>query len=396
MPFHSVGSLLSTLLALVPPPQQPGAGAPTPAQAPGGDAVRRAFLEAEAGRSAISAAAETVLNGSPEVRTKFLTAIRAIGAVAPKPEPKAPAKADGAPAEAPKPVQFADATKELMATAAGGDADAAKTALATLAADKGEGQAALVRLDERGRAIFARCLVLTIRRKMETNAVYAGQYDELRDFQPEAGELLLRWAAAAPKDVARADEFSLAALRAVRDVVPPEQATDAFKAALREIAAKAQHVRNRPLFVGAACALQQYGDTALFDQMKALVDKQLESDKEEERIGAFSTLADLCYQARQYETAAGHYKTAVELLQKMTPAPEGLATTVYNAACSLSLALKVDESLQYLEKALEIGAKTRSVSKAMIDVDHDLNNLRADPRFAALMEKYFGKAPAAK
>lgn len=394
-----VARLLPLLLAPLVAAQQPGGEGAPPARAQQPDALVKAFVEADGGRGAIAAAAAHVLaNGQPS-RTKLASAVRAIAAVAPKAEPPksepAPAPggaAEGAPA---KPADLPEATKKLMTSVVSGDADAAKAALEQLAADKESGAAALQRLDERGRAILHRCLVLTVRRKMDTNAVFAGQYDELRDFQPEAGELLLGWAHTPPKDVAKADEFRVACVRAVRDVLPADQATDETKKKLREIVGKAQHANNQPMFLAAVCALHQYGDASLFDQIKGTVEKQVGSEKPEERVGAVSMLAELHYQARDYEAAANYYKDAIGVLEGQTPAPQGLPTTIYNAACCLALAKKIDESFQYLEKALQTGEKSRALAKSMIDADHDMNNLRGDPRFAQLMEKHFSKPAGA-
>lgn len=384
--------------------QQPGTTTGVPAPAQQGTAVVRAFVGSDGSRSTIAAAAAQILAEGAEGRAKFTATVRAIAAVAPKPQPKPEAKTEGAPAPAPAPaapapaaaVEFADPIKQQMTAVVSGDPEAAKVALARLAEDKEGGPAALARLDERGKAILARCLGLTLRRKMETSAVFAGQYDELRDFQPEAVQLLLAWAQVPPKDVARADEFRTACLRAVRDVLPGDQADDTMRQTLRDIAGKAQHTGNQALFLTAICALHQYGDPSLFDQVKGSVEKQAASDQEEARVGAANMLAELHYQLRKYEEAAAHYKVAVAMLEKAAVPPQGLPTTVYNTACSLSLAKQTDDAFVYLEKALQLGVKSRSVSKAMIDADHDMNNLRADPRFAQMMEQYFGKANAGK
>lgn len=408
----AIRSLTALLLGLPLSAQQ--AGAPPAAAAPAskGDALRRAMVETEAGRTVISTAAEEVLNGGTAARVRFTALVRSITAAAPKPEPKpeakaepktdAPAPKDGAPAPAePAKVELPEATKALMNEVVTGNDEASKAALTKLAADAETGKLALARLEERGRIVFQRCLFLTVRRKIDTNAVFAGQYDELKDFQPEAGELLLAWAALPPKEVQRdaqrAEPFRTASLRAVRDIVPADQATDATRAALRQVLGKAQHAQNQQLLIAAACALHQYGDASAFDKIKGEVEKAAATAKDDQLIGVTNTLAELHYQLRDYETAATHFKTVVAMLEKSPNASgEGMGTMIYNAACSLALAKKTDEALQFLDKALQVGAKSgNALKKTMIDADHDMNNLRADPRFAELMERHFGKGAGA-
>ena len=382
-------TLNATLLA-----QQPDPAPSTPA-ATKIDPLQRAFIAADGSRSVISAAADQLLKDSAANRAKFVATVSAIAAAAPKPaaaEPAPAAKDAAASPAAAKPVEFGDATKQLMATVVTGSAEEATAALAKLAEDQQVGSAALLRLDERGKAILAGCVVSFIRKKMATNALYAGQYDELKDFEPAVGELLRRWAKTAPKDAPSPAQFRTACLRALRDVVPAEQATDAIRSELRGLIGTAQKANDEPLFLAAACALHQYGDASVFDKLKAEVEKQAAGEDMEKKAAATNTLADLHYQLRKYEDAANYYKTLIDLMEKSGQQPQGITTMIYNTACSLSLAKKTDDAFQYLEKALQTGATGRALSKVMIDEDHDMDNLRTDPRFAKLMEQFFGKA----
>lgn len=397
-----------------PPPASsaPATSAPA-AQAPAkGDELRKAFVDADGGRrTSIAAAADKVLAADKAGRTQFMTTLRAIGAAAPAPAATPAATPNGAtpapattqpgttpaPSPAPaKPVEFADDVKKTMAEAIGADAKAQSTALAKLAADKDAGPSALTQLDERGKLILARCVSTFIRKRLETNAIFAGQYTELRDFHPESSDLLLKWAKEAPREIANPEQFRTACLRALRDTLTSEQATDRVRAELREILGKAQG-KNRDQMFGAACALMQYGDSAAFDALKGAMKKQSESGSAEEKQMALGNLAELHYQARKYEEAAGYYTTAIAVLEMATPPPPGLPTIVYNAACCLALAGKTAESLQLLEKALEIGAKSEQpLTKALIDSDHDIESLRKEPKFVELYEKYFGKGGRSK
>lgn len=393
---HLPASLLLLTLGLA-----AQAGTPPAAPAPKGDELRRAFVDADGGkRIALAAAAEKVLASDKAGRQQFLQTLRAIAAVAPPAAPAttpattpatnpAPGSAATPAAKAP---EFDEATRQLMAAAIGTDAEAQKASLAKLAGDAAA-KPALQQLDERGKAILARCVTTFVRKRTETNAIYAGQYTELRDFQPEAGALLLRWGKDAPRDGGQPEQFRTACIRALRDVLTPEEANDAVRAALKEIAGKAQAARNQDWFTTTVCALAQFGDASLFDQIKAGVQKQAESTNEQEKMQATNMLAELHYQARKYDDAATHYKAFVAMVEKQPDATQGLPTLVYNTCCSLALAGKTDEAMQYLEKALDVGAKTaQPLTKVLLDTDHDIESLRKDPRFQALYEKHFGKA----
>jgi tetratricopeptide (TPR) repeat protein len=410
----SVCCLLTTVctsLLAQQPEAKPAPAAPPTAQSPAAqgskDALQVAFIDAAGnGRVAISDAANRVLALDAAGRTKFMETLRAIAAVAPKPgaaEPAKPAPTVAKPAEgtppaatppAVKPPEFADDIKQLMASVVSGTPEASKAALAKLAENKETGTAALQRLDERGKAIFERCLLSTFRKKIPTNAVYAGQYNELASFQPEAGQILLRWALDAPKDAPNAESFPSACVRALRDVVPADQATDAMRETLRKIAAKGESSGKNDLFVGAVCALHQYGDPSIFDKIKEGMSKRAASESEQDKLSATNMLAELHYQLRDYNEAANHFKSLVGLIEA-SGQTQGLPTVLYNTACVLSLGKNLDESFQYLERALQAD-KTKSLSRAMLDEDQDLKNLREDPRFGKILESFGKPASAGK
>jgi hypothetical protein len=58
--------------------------------------------------------------------------------------------------------------------------------------------------------------------------------------------------------------------------------------------------------------------------------------------------------------------------------------SAYNAACSSAKLGRVDEAFTWLERAVAEGFANR----AHVDGDHDLDSLRADPRFAAIMARF--------
>lgn len=365
------------------PKQSPGVNAPARTEA-----LRRAFVEPDGDRKfVLAAAANLVHRGESAGRAQFVATLRGIRAVAPT---GTVTDADGAAAA--KPVVFAEPIAALMTEVVAGSPEASAAALAKLAADGANGPAALARLEERGAMVLARCIAGHLQDKLATNAIYAGQFEELRDYMPEAAPLLLDWAAKPPKDAPTSSEYRSACLRALRDVLPADQGTDAIRKDLRALLAKAQAAAEESLFLTAACALHQYGDTAPFDRIKASVEKNAADEQSPQRLSALNTLAELHYQLGQFAATAGYYKSLLEASVQAGLPVERITTLTYNLACSLALAGKTDEAFEHLDKALAMAAKGRLLSRAMIDEDHDMNSLRADPRFQALVRKYFGAA----
>jgi tetratricopeptide (TPR) repeat protein len=358
---------------------------------PAGEDVRKAFVDADgARRLVVAAAADKLIAADAAGRAWFVGTLRAIAAVAPA--AAAPAPSTGTP---PKPPEYADDVRQRMNAAVGADAALQKAAIEALAADKEAGARALQQLDERGRKILERAVTTIVRRKLETNAIFAGQYRELRDFHPEGSDLLLRWAKEAPREVTNPDAFRTACLRALRDTLAPEHATDRVRADLKDIAGKAQSGRSQDLFMNAICALREYGDAAAFDEIRGGLEKQLTEASPDSELQVTEALANLLYTARLHGEAARHYKTIVQRLEARPEPTPGFATTIYNTACNLALAGQIDEAFIYLEKALAAGKKAgQPLGKALVDTDHDIDALRKDPRFQPLYEQYFGKPQA--
>lgn len=373
--------LLALGAALAGTAQQPATPPAASQQDPkASDPLRRAFVEASVDRVTIYSAANRLLKGEKEDRARFMAGLHA-----------AKAKAGTGGAEAP--AEVTEEVRAAMADAVLGAAEQAAAAQAKLAA-RPDGAALFARLHARGTEILERCLLSSVRAKVATNAIYAGQFDELAEFQPEAAQFLWGWAKEAPKG--SQPGFSAACVRALRDLLPADAGTDEMRQNLTAIVQAAQRANDQDLFLAAVCALHQFGDTGPFDRLRDTAAKQAQSESAEQKLSAINTLADLHYQLRRYDVAATHFRTLIDELEKAGQTPAGLSTVCYNAACSLALAGEKDDAFAYLEKALEAGAKSRQLSQAMLDEDHDTLSLKSDPRYAALLEKYFKAKGGAK
>jgi tetratricopeptide (TPR) repeat protein len=83
-------------------------------------------------------------------------------------------------------------------------------------------------------------------------------------------------------------------------------------------------------------------------------------------------------------TKRGLYEKGLEVDLRLSRLRPEDATVLYNVACSYSLLKQMDSALEALEKALSLGYNEFKFLMS----DPDLENLRKDPRFNPLMEKY--------
>lgn len=375
-------------------PAPPVAGAP--AAKP--DALRFALVEPDGHRRPkITDAVRLVTDGGAEGLKSFVALRRRIAKNAPAPESKPaaasqPAAGAPAPAEA-KPVDFPQPIKDLMNTATTGAEDASTAALDGLAKAGDDGTAALRRLDERSLAILSRMVSRFMTAQIGTNTLYAGQYEELKNYGPDAANLLARWTIEPPREAeGSVESFKGACVRALRDVIPADRANDALRGLLREVAQRAAKAGNEDLLYHAASALRQFGDAEIFDAVKKNATDLAKGDDAMKKFAGWKALSELYYNARDYGEACAAYKEQVAAAEAAKVPTNNMATVFYNACCTHSLAGKLDEAAAYLDKALTIGAKSGATPKAMLEADRDITALRADPRYAELVQKHFGGA----
>jgi tetratricopeptide (TPR) repeat protein len=87
---------------------------------------------------------------------------------------------------------------------------------------------------------------------------------------------------------------------------------------------------------------------------------------------AHADLAEAMFRLERYEEAVAYEKGLFERYAKPDAA--------YNVACSLARLGKVDEGLQWLERAIDAGFRDGK----LLDEDEDIAALRTDARFAGL------------
>jgi len=73
--------------------------------------------------------------------------------------------------------------------------------------------------------------------------------------------------------------------------------------------------------------------------------------------------------------------------------PKEPAIAGYNRACALACVGRVDEAFEQLDRALDrdVSAGGEDLTREWVTEDGDLEAIRDDPRFAALIKKRFGE-----
>jgi tetratricopeptide (TPR) repeat protein len=103
------------------------------------------------------------------------------------------------------------------------------------------------------------------------------------------------------------------------------------------------------------------------------------------RIGAAEVTrlyqeASSLHQLKRYREAIESFKKLIEAHPKAGPV---VLSSAYNTACCHALLGETDNALEWLEKAVKLGYSDAD----HIDKDSDLDSLRNEPRFRAIVEQ---------
>lgn len=224
--------------------------------------------------------------------------------------------------------------------------------------------------------------------RFRSNAIFAGQFASLGALGDEAVDTLTAWAKKTPKQTRLGDRFRLTCVRALRDVV--KEPSEALITTLGELAddiIEDTEIRNEAVY-----ALAQFGKRERVEKYLARLRKDAESENVVSRAQANNLLATAHYNLREYEQAVEHYDAVLKAFESGKLGFAGQGVIFYNCACSLALAGNKDRAFQRLEQALEANRKDGgSLDRNLLEKDRDITALRADERFAPLVEKYFPK-----
>jgi tetratricopeptide (TPR) repeat protein len=266
----------------------------------------------------------------------------------------------------------ADKTKsaaEALATVLGGGEGAAD-AKAKLLEDKAAAKAVFEQVAKQATGLSHQLILIAIDQGLRSGARYAGQYTVLVKLGDGVAESLVGLVENPPQGAS--DSHRGAMLAAVRDVA---KALD--EKLMKRIASIADdEFEETNVQQNAAYVLYQFGDKKRVGKRTA--ELLAETKTEGRELGAWTALADIYAQGvRDYDKAIDAYKNALKIQEN--------PTLLYNLACAQSLAGKLDDAFASLDKALEDG---QNLSDTLLATDHDINNLRKDPRFKEILGKH--------
>lgn len=243
--------------------------------------------------------------------------------------------------------------------------------------------------------LLSHCTLEFLRRQRASGVRFAGQFDVLRPMQPEVGEFLFGLLLDTPQWYPTSHRVRL--VPALRDVQPGSPG----EPLVGRVAAVAENVEiePEPLRIALACMLWQWGHKQLAqERIDALVRLSTEGDAED-RIRVLLELADLQYELRDYRNAAATHRS-VQAMAKAGRLPLK-PIDYYQAACAHALIGDVDRAFDALLECAALQASpsvdsSLKLERHLFQTDPEIESLRRDARFAAIMAKAFGAEPAGK
>lgn len=232
-----------------------------------------------------------------------------------------------------------------------------------------------------------------LRRQRDSGVRFVGQYDALRPLQPWVGQFLFGLLLDTPQWYPHSHRVRLIpALRDLQVMSPGAPLVDRVMAIVENDAIEPESLR-----VALACMLWQWGVPRFAqERIDDLVRQSTEGDAED-RIRVLRELAELYYELRDHRSAAATHRS----VQAMAKAARVLLDPLdwYQSACSHALIGDTDRAFEALQQCAVLQAApgvdvSRKLPRALFLTDPEIDSLREDPRFAAILAKAFPAEPA--
>ena len=225
----------------------------------------------------------------------------------------------------------------------------------------------------------------------DTRLFYAGQFDALRRLQPEVGRFLVSLIVDTPDWYP--DDLRPTLVSALRDVYPAPpspRVLDELAAIARNRELESEALRRELSF-----ALAQWGRRELVEGRIEELIRNAGKRQSADELSFVRDLAYLYYQCRDFGEASRFWEDYLEGLRANED--EASVSDLYNAACAMSLAGRVEGALQAVETCAERLAERERhevpdwLTAEFFDSDPDLRTIRSLPRFAAARKRAFGE-----
>lgn len=229
-----------------------------------------------------------------------------------------------------------------------------------------------------------------MKREVESEMVYAGQYDPLLVLMPHSGRFYLGLLLDTPDWFP--DNLRWQVVAALRDLYPESPGDDSLAA--MQLIAEDQEFETEDLREALTHALAQWGRRRLVERQIAELERNRREALPDDQLDALQQLADVYYRIRDYKTSAELYKEFLELAEEadfpLAPAH------YYNAACTFSLTGDLESAYEALEACAELQSSDHvdsslKLERELFDTDPEIRAVRGTRRFEAIVEKAFGK-----
>ncbi len=234
-----------------------------------------------------------------------------------------------------------------------------------------------------------------LERAIDSEMVYAGQYEPLRALAPYSGRLFLNLLLQTPDWFP--DNRRLQLVPALRDLFP-ESPGSVPVARMRDLAADTR-TESFALRLVLGYALAQWGDPELADRRLAELESEKERGRGSDRLDALRSIADFHYNMRDYRRAARAHRA---FLEESADSDFGLVPAdYYNAACCLNLAGDLPAAIEMMDRCFDLQTSPHvdqsvKLARKLFENDPEIAPLRATPRFQRQLEQAFGAADDGK
>lgn len=243
------------------------------------------------------------------------------------------------------------------------------------------------RLRDLATEVMLRCLA----DGRDSGMTFRGQYAALTALGPFAPARALELLLKPPAWFAETRRVELVPLIADLQVLPPPPPV---LLGITDVIA-ATETEPDDLRLALSCLVWQWGRKEPVLARAATLREASADGDAEDRLVAMRQLADLWYRVQDHVKAAGTHAamTSMATRGKLQLSP----TDWYWGACYCALGGRVDDGIAALERCADLLASpstdsSQRLPRRLFERDPDLGKLRADPRFAAIVERAFAPA----
>lgn len=223
---------------------------------------------------------------------------------------------------------------------------------------------------------------------------FAGQFEPLEVLQPFVGDQLFRLLLETPEWYPNTHRVEL--VPALRDLQPKPPSEARFAA----VKAIAENADLEPIDLRRALAglLWQWGDKACAQKWLDELQANCGDGDAEDRVVAMLELAEFQYSLRDYAGSARTHR-ALQSMAKSAGVPLK-PVDHYAAACVHNLSGQRERAFEQLQRCFDLlGASnidsSHKLSRELFERDPEIRELRADARFAAMLDKVLPKKDVA-